>query len=77
MNNRDGLSWFLVQALDDFNRLKELRQFLELAEEKPEYLALLLETYTSLTEPHFDNLEINLQNAYQAIHGDKFSVEND
>ncbi|MEC4887689.1 MAG: hypothetical protein SAL70_41220 [Scytonema sp. PMC 1070.18] len=61
------MSWQVREALDSYEKIEELRQLLELAEDKPEYLALLLDSYMTLSEPHFESLGIHLKKAYQII----------
>lgn len=57
----ESVKVLITRALDEFNQIKEYHKLLSIAsDDAPEHSELLLQCYQTLSQPHWEELEIML-----------------
>lgn len=70
MTHEKSLSGLIIDAVNDLNQLKELRQLLDVALDKvPDKITLLVDTYQTMSEPHLDGLDRTLNEILEVLIG--------
>jgi len=68
----DSVAALATRALDNFKRIKEYNKLLEITfNQSPDTRELLLDCYTTLAEPYFEELELTLKALHKLIKANK------